>query len=82
VCSQGAKVYYRSGIQVADLLESPGRIVAIVAPSFPAEFTEIDDYRKFVGMMKELGFDHVFEVGFGADLVAFEYKKILEEGRR
>ncbi len=77
VCSQGAKVYYRSGLQVADLLASPGRVVAIVAPSFPAEFSEINDYRQFTGMMKKLGFDHVFEVGFGADLVALEYKKIL-----
>ncbi len=79
VCSQGAKIYSRSGLQVADLLKSPGHVVAIVAPSFPAEFTEIDDYRRFVGMMRKIGFDHVFEVGFGADLVALEYKKILEE---
>ncbi len=78
VCSQGAKVYRRSGMEVADILESPCRVAAIVAPSFPAEFTEIDDYRSFVGMMRKLGFDNVFEVGFGADLVAFEYKKILE----
>ena len=78
VCSQGAKVYKRSGIQVTDLIESPGHVAAIVAPSFPAEFTEAADYRSFVGMMRKLGFDNVFEVGFGADLVALEYKKILE----
>ncbi|MGF1586390.1 MAG: [Fe-Fe] hydrogenase large subunit C-terminal domain-containing protein [Bacteroidales bacterium] len=79
VCSQGAKVYARSGIQVADMLESPGHVVAIVAPSFPAEFTEITDYRHFVGMMRRLGFNNVFEVGFGADLVALEYKKLLSD---
>ncbi len=78
VCSQGAKVYRRSAIRVAELLESPGRVAAIVAPSFPAEFTETSDYRSFVGMMRKLGFDGVFEVGFGADLVALEYKKLLE----
>ena len=84
VCSQGAKVYSLSGMQVAGMLEEPGRIAAIVAPSFPAEFTEIENHRYFVGMMKKLGFDHVFEVGFGADLVALEYKKILEsnDGKR
>lgn len=79
VCSQGAKVYARSGMQVFEMLESPGRVVAIVAPSFPAEFSEINDYRQFVGMMRKLGFDSVFEVGFGADLVALEYQKILSE---
>lgn len=77
VCSQGAKVYARSAVEVAGLLESPGRVVAIVAPSFPAEFTETADYRYFVGMMRKMGFDHVFEVGFGADLVALKYRKIL-----
>jgi iron only hydrogenase large subunit-like protein/nitrogen-specific signal transduction histidine kinase len=84
VCSQGAKVYSLSGMNVYALLENPGRIAAIVAPSFPAEFTEIRDHRYFVGMMKQLGFDHVFEVGFGADLVARQYKKILEnsDGKR
>ncbi len=84
VCSQGAKVYALSGMQVAGMLESPGRVAAIVAPSFPAEFTEMSDHRLFAGMMKKLGFDHVFEVGFGADLVAREYQKILEvkDGRK
>ena len=79
VCSQGAKVYARSVMQVANLLESPGRVVAVVAPSFPAEFTEVTDYRQFAGMMRKIGFDHVFEVGFGADLVALEYEKILQD---
>ena len=84
VCSQGAKVYALSGMQVAGMLESPGRVAAIVAPSFPAEFTEMSDHRLFAGMMKKLGFDHIFEVGFGADLVAREYQKILEvkDGRK
>jgi iron only hydrogenase large subunit-like protein/nitrogen-specific signal transduction histidine kinase len=77
VCSQGAKVYTRSGDRVSAMLDSSDRIAIMVAPSFPAEFHECNDYRLFVGMMKKLGFDHVFEVGFGADLVALEYKKLL-----
>ena len=78
VCSQGAKVYQRSGNEVEGLLEAPGKVAAIVAPSFPAEFIEIEDYKVLVGMIKSLGFDYVFEVGFGADLVAVKYQKILE----
>ena len=78
VCSQGAKVYKRSGNEVLELLESPGRVAAIVAPSFPAEFIELKDYKVLVGMVRELGFDYVFEVGFGADLVAAKYQGILE----
>jgi iron only hydrogenase large subunit-like protein/nitrogen-specific signal transduction histidine kinase len=78
VCSQGAKVYQRSGNEVEELLEAPGKVAAIVAPSFPAEFIEFKDYRILVGMIKSLGFDYVFEVGFGADLVAVKYQEILE----
>ncbi len=77
VCSQGAKVYQRSGKEVLELLEALVKVAAIVAPSFPAEFTEIKDYKLFVGMLKRLGFDYVFEVGFGADLVAAKYQKIF-----
>jgi iron only hydrogenase large subunit-like protein/nitrogen-specific signal transduction histidine kinase len=78
VCSQGAKVYQRSGNEVEELLEAPGKVAAIVAPSFPAEFIEFEDFRILVGMIKSLGFDYVFEVGFGADLVAVKYQEILE----
>lgn len=77
VCSQDAKVFYQSRPEVKDLLQSEQKVAAIIAPSFPAEFTEIQDYRKFVGMVRELGFDYVFEVAFGADLVATKYKELL-----
>jgi iron only hydrogenase large subunit-like protein/nitrogen-specific signal transduction histidine kinase len=78
VCSQDAKVFLLTRSEVKDLLLSDSKVAAIVAPSFPAEFTEVKDYHNFVGMMRTLGFDYVFEVGFGADLVAREYKKLLE----
>jgi signal transduction histidine kinase/iron only hydrogenase large subunit-like protein len=78
VCSQDAKVFLQTRMDVKALLHSNDKVAAIVAPSFPAEFIEIPDYRHFVGMMRALGFDYVMEVGFGADLVAREYKKVLE----
>ena len=78
VCSQDAKVFLLTRLEVKELLQSNKKVAAIVAPSFPAEFAEISEYKVFVGMMRALGFDYVFEVGFGADLVAREYKKLLE----
>ncbi|HAQ65317.1 MAG TPA: histidine kinase [Bacteroidales bacterium] len=74
VCNQNAKVFLQSGKEVLEILSSEGLKAAIVAPSFPAEFDEIDDYRKFVGMIRSLGFDYVCEVAFGADMVAREYE--------
>jgi len=79
VCSQGAKTFLDSTSPVMNLIESGDKVIACVAPSFPAEFKEISDYKIFVGMVKALGFDKVVEVSFGADMVAKEYKKILSE---
>lgn len=77
VCSQGAKVSLRSVDEVFSLLESGGPIAACVAPSFPAEFSEIRNHRVLVGMIRRLGFQWVTEVGFGADIVAREYEKMI-----
>ena len=78
VCSQGAKVYLDSKTEVFSLLESKEKVIACIAPSFPAEFTEISDHSILVGMLKKLGFDYVVEVSFGADIVAKNYRKELE----
>ncbi len=79
VCSQGAKVYFDSTELVKDLLRSESKVAAIVAPSFPAEFSDLGDYKIMVGMIKAMGFDYVNEVAFGADLVAKEYEKLLDD---
>jgi two-component system NtrC family sensor kinase len=81
VCSQGAKVFLNTTERVIKLLEANSEAVAIIAPSFPAEFQEFTDYRILIGMIKALGFKHVLEVSFGADLVADRYKKLVEENR-
>lgn len=75
VCSQGAKVSLKSLNEVFTLLDSGKKIAACVAPSFPAEFSEIPDHRVFVGMLRKLGFEYVTEVSFGADVVAKAYEK-------
>lgn len=79
VCSQHAKAYIKLIDEVEDLLESSNKVAALVAPSFPAEFGEIKDYKKFVGMLRRLGFDYVTEVAFGADLVAKEFNELLQK---
>ncbi len=79
VCSQGAKVFLNTVDAVNEMLRSDKKVAATVAPSFPAEFVEFNNYKTFVGMMRELGFDYVTEVGFGADLVARKYKEIFAD---
>jgi iron only hydrogenase large subunit-like protein/nitrogen-specific signal transduction histidine kinase len=77
VCSQGAKTFLSSVGEVIALLDSPGIKTAIIAPSFPAEFTECEDYTQLVGMIRALGFDQVIEVAFGADIVTAEYTRLF-----
>ena len=76
VCRQEAKVYLQQIDEVSELLKSGQRTAACLAPSFPAEFTEIEDYRILVGMVKKLGFELVTEVAFGADMVSVAYKDL------
>ncbi len=78
VCSQKAKKVLDSKPVVAELLASKNKVAAIIAPSFPAEFCDID-YKNVVGMIRKLGFEMVNEVAFGADLVARRFKKLLDE---
>jgi len=77
VCSQEAKVFYKEIEQVKRLIASYPKVIALVAPSFAAEFYDFDDYKTVVGILKSFGFSHVTEVSFGADLVARYYKEQL-----
>ncbi|MDX9772631.1 MAG: [Fe-Fe] hydrogenase large subunit C-terminal domain-containing protein [Bacteroidales bacterium] len=79
VCSQGAKVFVNTVDLVKKVIARPGKKAAIVAPSFPAEFHDVTDYRMMVGMIRALGFDYVSEVSFGADLVAHRYQNLINE---
>ncbi|MCX6748896.1 MAG: hypothetical protein NT076_04800 [Candidatus Pacearchaeota archaeon] len=51
--------------------------LAMLAPSFASEF----DYPEIIGMLKNLGFDKVVELTFGAKMVNREYHKLLENSK-
>jgi len=78
VCSQNAKVVRTSLNKVEDILNSDSGKIACIAPSFPAEFIDIQP-EKLVGVLKSLGFDKVVEVAFGADLVAKKYAEMVDD---
>ena len=84
VCSQQAKRMVSSIEEAEVLLKSGASVAACLAPSFPVEFQAEFDFRVLVGMTRALGFDHVTEVAFGADLVADRYREalILNQGRQ
>ncbi len=77
VCQAGAVTYRSSVEQTLELLKSGEETAAIVDPSISGEFPDITDYRKFVEMIRTLGFSHVNEASFGVDLVAKEYRRLF-----
>ena len=79
VCSQGAKVYNDSRARVMDLLNSGKRNTLLLAPSFPAEFKEYEDYQTIVGMLRKLGFDYIIENAIGADVIARVYEDMIND---
>ncbi len=78
VCTQNAKQVRDDTHRAFALLESGEPVAAMVAPSFPAEFTELEP-TTLVAMIRALGFTSVHEVALGADLVAHAYRRLLEE---
>jgi len=80
-CSFEAITYRNSTEVTKNLLQSEHRVAAIVDPSISGEFPDITDYRKFVEMIRALGFNFVNEVSFGVDLVANACQKLLSDFR-
>ncbi len=77
VCASDAVFHLSDLNETVSLLSSKHRVAAIVDPTISGEFPDITDYRKFVEMIRSLGFDYVNEVSFGVDLVAMRYHELL-----
>lgn len=78
-CSPHAIEFRDSRDEVKFLLSSGKKTAALIEPSIASEFDDITDYRKFVGMVRSLGFDYVHEVSFGVDLIAASYARLFKK---
>jgi Na+-translocating ferredoxin:NAD+ oxidoreductase RNF subunit RnfB len=76
-CSPHAIEFRDSKEAVKALLASEKKTAALIEPSIASEFDDITDYRKFVAMIRSLGFDYVHEDSFGVDLIASEYANLF-----
>src|SRR5512146_3027374 len=56
-CAPRAIQFRDSKQEVKALLSSPSKTAALIEPSIASEFDDITDYRKFVAMIRKLGFD-------------------------
>jgi iron only hydrogenase large subunit-like protein len=78
-CSPRAIEFRDSKEEVKKLLSSGRKTAALIEPSIASEFDDITDYRKFVTMIRSLGFDYVHEVSFGVDLIAAHYAELFSK---
>ncbi len=77
VCHQNAKRFVDEVDEVRCLLQDERTVVAIVAPSFVAAYPDTQP-GKIVAALRELGFDSVNEVAFGAELVSDAYRQLID----
>ena len=78
VCNRNAKEVLSCIDTVAGLLASKSKTAALLAPSFPVEFTDMST-EELIFRLRKLGFDYVHEVAYGADLVAKAYRDLLQD---
>jgi signal transduction histidine kinase/Fe-S-cluster-containing hydrogenase component 2 len=78
LCTQGAKRIEDAVTPVRHLLAGGGSVIACLAPSFPVAFPGVDTGR-VISALRRLGFAEVWEVAFGAELIAREYAKLARE---
>ncbi|MEN6546972.1 MAG: [Fe-Fe] hydrogenase large subunit C-terminal domain-containing protein [Armatimonadia bacterium] len=77
VCAQQAKQVQTANPAVSALLQGEEPVVAILAPSYAGTSTTVSP-GQFRAAVKQLGFSHVMEVAFGAEMVAQEYARLLK----
>ncbi len=71
-CPQQAKVVENNSERVQSLIESGKKVIASIAPSFPAVFSSCY-YSDIYPEIKKLGFYEIEETAWGADAIAGEY---------
>lgn len=79
-CPQQAKHVRNDLVFVKELLASPGKTIASIAPSFPAAFGDFGS-GLLPAALKKIGFNIVTETAVGAELVAYATADLIKEKR-
>ena len=79
VCNQTAISFVSDKQRVLAMLRGAEPVAAICDPAISGEFVDITDYRKFVAMIRALGFRLVTEMAFAVDLLSAKYKALFDD---
>ncbi len=77
-CQYRAKKAVTDGFE---LMENFKYKIALPAPAFCGQFSKAADFDIVLTGLKMLGFDHVFEVARGAEVVTAKMKELISEGK-
>lgn len=80
VCSQGAKDIESQVSDVREMLAKGEKVVALLAPSFPASFYFIKP-EEMSEKMYQAGFFKIEEVAGGVELTIPKYRDLIKEGK-
>lgn len=64
-----------------DIINNYKYKIALVAPSFYGQFSSVTNVNYVLTALKTIGFDFVFEVGIGAELVSQVTQKLVASGK-
>ena len=78
VCPHHAK---KATSDPLSIIENKKYKIAIPAPALFGQFNNLDDIDVVLTGLKEMGFDHVFEVSRGAELVSEATRRLMAEGK-
>ena len=78
VCPHHAK---RATYDSLDVLDRYAYTVALPAPSFMAQFNNLEDIDVVLNALVRFGFDEVFEVAKAAEIVSAATRKLMESQR-
>jgi len=78
ICKFQAIDYLQHWQQVKQILDEGTPVIGILDPSYVAEFSELPDYRKLIGMLYYIGFKKIYDTSFAVDLLAYHYKNLLD----
>ena len=76
-CQHNARNYTDDTESFFKDLSAGRKMSAIIAPAFAINYPK--QYKKVLGYLKSLGINHVYSVGFGADITTWAYLKYLSE---
>jgi len=79
VCPVNAISYRQNIYETEHLLKENNSVIAICDPTIASEFIDISDYKKFVSMLRALGFKYVHEAAFAVDIAANKYKQLFSD---